>query len=151
MSGFVPDTSVIIAAVCAWHEHHAAAAGEIEKRLATGQKMAVDAHALVEAYAVLTRLPPPHRLAPEDAYAVLEGSFITGRRIISLAAAGTTALLRTLAREGVAGGQTYDAVIAASARRAKASALLTFNTAHFEPFGGDALEITVPGTGSRPG
>ncbi|MDQ2979137.1 MAG: hypothetical protein M3R62_07945, partial [Acidobacteriota bacterium] len=84
--------------MCAWHEHHAAAAGEIEKRLATGQKMAVAAHALVEAYAVLTRLPPPHRLAPEDAHAVLEANFVTGRRIVSLDAPGTSALLRTLAR-----------------------------------------------------
>ncbi len=135
----------MVAAVCGWHEHHRAAAGEIERRLATGQRMAVAAHALVEAYAVLTRLPPPHRLAPEDAYAVLAASFITGRRIISLDAPGTSALLRTLAQEGIAGGQTYDAVIATCARRAKASALLTFNAAHFGPFGGDALEITVPG------
>ena len=151
MVGFVPDTSVIIAAVCTWHERHAAAASEILERLAIGQKMAVAAHALVEAYAVLTRLPPPHRLAPADAYAVLAASFITGRRIISLDAAGTTALLRTLAQEGIAGGQAYDAVIAVCARRVKVSALLTFNAAHFEPFGGAALEIAVPGTGSRRG
>ena len=151
MPGFLPDTSVIIAAVCAWHEHHAAAAGEIEERLATGQKMAVAAHALVEAYAVLTRLPPPHRLAPADAHAVLAASFITGRRIISLDAAGTTALLKTLTRAGIAGGQTYDAVIAACARRGKVSPLLTFNAAHFEPLGGDGLEIAVPGTVFRRG
>lgn len=130
--------------VCAWHEHHAAAAGEIEKRLATGQKMTVAAHALVEAYAVLTRLPPPHRLAPADAYALLNANFMAWR-VVSLEAAGTTALLRTLARERIGGGQTYDAVIAACARRAKASALLTFNASHFEPFGGAALEIAVPG------
>jgi predicted nucleic acid-binding protein len=111
--------------------------------------MAVAAHALVEAYAVLTRLPPPHRLAPADAHSVLAANFIIGRRIISLGAAGTTALLRTLAQQGIAGGQTYDAAIAACAHRAKVSALLTFNAAHFEPFGGGALEITVPGTGSR--
>ena len=151
MPGFLPDTSVIIAAVCTWHERHAAAASEILERLAIGQKMAVAAHALVEAYAVLTRLPPPHRIAPADVHAVLAASFITGRRIVSLDAAGTIDLLRTLAQEGIAGGQAYDAVIAACARRAKASVLLTFNAAHFEPFGGDALEITVPRTGSRRG
>lgn len=106
--------------------------------------MIVAAHALVEAYAVLTRLPPPHRLAPGDAHAVLAPSFVAGRRIVALGAAGTAALLRALARQGIAGGQTYDAVIAACARRGKASTLLTFNAAHFEPFGDRALEIAVP-------
>jgi predicted nucleic acid-binding protein len=145
LPGFVPDTSVIVAAVCAWHENHTAAAGEIEKRLTAGQKMVVAAHALLEAYAVLTRLPPPHRLAPGNAHAVLRANFVVSRRIVSLDAADTTALLRTLAREGIGGGQTYDAIIATCARRAKASALLTFNAAHFEPFGGAALAIAVPG------
>jgi len=123
----------MVAAVCSWHVHHTAAAGEIEKRLATGRKMAVASHALVEAYAVLTRLPPPYRLAPKDAYAILKANFVTGRRIVSLDAAGITDLLSALAYHGIGGGQTYDAVIATCARRAKASELLTFNAAHFEP------------------
>ena len=106
--------------------------------------MLVAAHALVEAYAVLTRLPLPHRLAAADAYAVLAASFITGRRVVALDGAGTTALLKSLAKQGIAGGQAYDAVIASCAHRAKASALLTFNAPHFEPFGGHALEIAVP-------
>src|SRR5439155_4456381 len=66
-AGLPPDTSCLVAAVCAWHEHHAAAAREIERRLAAGEPMIVAAPALVESYAVLTRLPPPHRLRPADA------------------------------------------------------------------------------------
>jgi len=54
---FAVDTSCMVAAVCTWHEHHAAAAGEIERRLGRGERMAIPAPALVEAYAVLTRLP----------------------------------------------------------------------------------------------
>ena len=50
---FLPDTSCMIAAVCAWHEHHEAAANEIERRLTGRAKMIVAAPALVEAYAVL--------------------------------------------------------------------------------------------------
>lgn len=53
----------MIAAVCAWHEHHTRATEEIERRLSRGEEMIVAAPALVEAYAVLTRLPPPHRLS----------------------------------------------------------------------------------------
>ncbi len=38
--------------------------------------MLLPAPALVEAYAVLTRLPPPHRLSVPDALALLEANFI---------------------------------------------------------------------------
>jgi len=56
----------MIAAVCSWHEQHEAAANEIERRLAGRAKMIVAAPALVEAYAVLTRLPPPHQCSRTD-------------------------------------------------------------------------------------
>ena len=72
---FAVDTSCIIASVCAWHEHHAPAAAEIEQRLMANETMVIAAHAAAEAYAVLTRLPPPHRLSPEDALALIEGNF----------------------------------------------------------------------------
>ncbi len=134
----------MIAAVCGWHEHHAAAATEVEKRLARGERMVLSAHALFESYAVLTRLPPPNRVAPADAYAVLSASFIGGRRIIALEAAATSGLLKTLAREGVAGGRAYDALIAACARAGKVSALLTFNASHFGLFADARLEIVTP-------
>jgi predicted nucleic acid-binding protein len=43
------------------------------------------------------------------------------------------AVLRALAAGGVAGGRTYDALIAEAARRAGATTLLTFNQRHFDP------------------
>jgi hypothetical protein len=46
----------MVAAVCFWHEHHAAAVAEIKRRLEHGEQLAVAAHALAETYAVLTRL-----------------------------------------------------------------------------------------------
>ena len=81
---FALDTSCMVAAVCPWHEHHAAAAVEIERRLDRGERIATPAPALVEAYAVLTRLPQPHRLAPADAWAVLRGNFVDQATIASL-------------------------------------------------------------------
>jgi hypothetical protein len=63
----------MIAALCSWHEHHEAAANEIESRLAERAKMIVAAPALVEAYAVLTRfgfgdgdLLIPENVGPAD-------------------------------------------------------------------------------------
>ena len=79
MTRFVPDTNCMIAAVCTWHEHHDRAAEEIERRLERGETLFVAAHTLVEAYSVLTRLPPPYRLSPTDAFALIEANFIVPR------------------------------------------------------------------------
>ena len=123
----------MVAAVCTWHEHHVVAAREIEARLARGERLAVAAPALVETYAVLTRLPSPHRLAPADAWALVEANFIKQSTAVALTGAAYARLLRRLAKQTIAGGRTYDAVIAECARRGRAETLLTFNRRHFDP------------------
>lgn len=123
----------MVAAVCTWHERHAAAAAEIERRLEAGDRLAIAAHALVETYAVLTRLPAPHRLAPADAWALVKTNFVDQADVVSLDARAHASLLAQLATAGVGGGRTYDAVIAACARQAHAGTLLTFNPRHFDP------------------
>jgi predicted nucleic acid-binding protein len=107
--------------------------------------MALAAPAILEAYAVLTRLPPPHRLAPGDAQALLAESFLTGRELICLDSPATRDLLASLPEREIAGGLTYDAVIAACTSRAGARVLLTFNEAHFERLAEDEFEVVVPG------
>jgi predicted nucleic acid-binding protein len=123
----------MVAAVCTWHEHHAAAAASIERRLARRERMAIAAHALVETYAVLTRLPAPHRLAPADAWSLVNGNFATRATVVALSSAAHMRLLEALAAGGIGGGRTYDALIAASAGQARVRALLTFNPRHFDP------------------
>jgi len=135
----------MIAAICSWHEHHSQAMGEIQQRLQRRDKMVTAAPALVEAYAVLTRLPPPHRLSPEDSLVLLEGNFIKGARVIALQVGSYQDLLRQAPKNGVAGGQTYDAVIAMCAIAAKVPTLLTFNPSDFL-FAAKEIEIIVPGT-----
>ena len=137
------DTSCIIAAMCSWHEQHRVAAAEIERRVARGERLSVAAHALTEAYAVLTRLPSPHRLAPSDAWELLRVNFTGDVSIVSLSSTQQLGVLRSLARAGIGGGRTYDAVIAECAVRAGATALLTFNPWHFEPAPHD-ITIVVP-------
>jgi len=116
----------MIAAVCGWHENHEAAANEIERRLAGRAKMIVAAPALVEAYAVLTRLPPPHRLSPQTALTLLENNFLKLATVIALNAKSYETLLLRAPKNNVAGGRTYDAVISACAEQGKASTVLTF-------------------------
>lgn len=149
MPGFLPDTSCMIAAVCAWHEHHDRAAEEIRRRLNQGEEMFVAAPALIEAYAVLTRLPAPHRLSPRDALTLLEANFMNGPKIIALDGKSYRILLRQAPAKGIDGGRTYDAVIVACALKAKAAALLTFDESDFSSVAEKGVEVVVPGAGSR--
>lgn len=132
----------MIAAVCAWHEHHEQAAREIDRRLRRGEQMRVAGPALVESYAVLTRLPSPHRVSPGDVYALLDANFMRAT-IIALDGTSYRTLLRRAADDGIAGGQTYDAVIAACALKAKVDALLTFNEGHFLSLAERGIDILV--------
>jgi predicted nucleic acid-binding protein len=52
-------------------------------------------------------------------------------------------LLHGLPDPGIAGGSTYDALIAACARKARADAILTWNVADFERVT-DGIEVTSP-------
>ncbi len=73
---------------------------------------ALPAHVLLECYSVLTRLPSPHRIAPDvaaDAVAALELTVLT------LPASGHARIVRTLANAGVRGGAVYDALVGVTA------------------------------------
>ena len=143
MATFALDTSCMVAAICTWHERHAAAVAAIEQRLDRGDRLAVAAHAIIEAYAVLTRLPAPHRLAPADAWALVKANFVEPATVVALNGSAFITLLNRLASTGIGGGRSYDAVIAVSASQAKANALLTFNPRHFDP-APDGLSVLEP-------
>jgi len=130
---FAIDTSCMVAAVCSWHERHVEAAAEIDRRLEDGQRLYTPAPALVEAYAVLTRLPSPHRLSAADAWALIDSNFVTGAIVVTLTADRYVDLVKRAARLEIAGGRTYDVVIGECAREANAHVLLTFNRRHFDP------------------
>ena len=130
---FALDTSCMVAAVCAWHARHAAAAAEIECRLDRGERMAIAAHAIAEAYAVLTRLPAPHRLAPSDAWTLVRTNFVDNAALVTLDGPAHVAVVEELAGAGIGGGRTYDGLVAACADASHVKALLTFNRRHFDP------------------
>jgi predicted nucleic acid-binding protein len=140
----VLDTSCIVPLVCGWHEHHAPTARAIEAYLTEGFALAVAAHSLVEAYAVLTRLPAPHRVAPTAAFDILERNFGEAAETFGLTARETWAFLGRAPTAGVAGGRTYDALIAASARKGDSPLLLTWNSRHLAMFEDAGLAVASP-------
>jgi predicted nucleic acid-binding protein len=138
------DTSCVVALLCEWHEHHAGTTSAIEERVDSGADIAIAAPVLLEAYSVLTRLPGPWRLSPHDAFQLLRENFRQNARTVSLGADEQWSLLERAPGAGVSGGRTYDAVIAACARKADARELLTFNMRHFAAFADESLHITSP-------
>ena len=142
MARFVCDSSCLVATVCGWHEHHSRTVLEIERRLQDGHELAIASHSLIETYAVLTRLPSPNRLTPSIAMTLLEANW-GSVPVICLTAADTWRALQRAEGLGVAGGQTYDALIAACAEKSGASTLLTWNVRHLARFA-DHLQVIAP-------
>ncbi len=107
------DTSVVVAAFASWHEHHVIA------RRAMASRPRLVAHAAVESYSVLTRLPPPHRAQPSIVH-----TFITERftdPFLTLSDTGYQGLLATVAASRILGGPAYDALIAFTAAEHRAT------------------------------
>lgn len=104
------DTSVLVAAFASWHEHHASASG------ALARVDGIVTHCLLETFSVLTRLPAPHRMAPDVVATFLDETF-GDLPLYALPAAEQRALIGTCIANGIAGGAVYDALIAATCTR----------------------------------
>lgn len=132
----------MVAALCTWHEHHEITKAEIERCLRIKDVLIFAAPSLVEAYAVLTRLPPPHRLSTQDALMLLESNW-RDAEVIALTPLEYWKLLRDCRDTGIGGGQVYDAVIMACAGKGRIERLLTWNVGHFTRFDENII-VTVP-------
>ncbi len=144
LPGTALDTSVIIPALLGWHEHHAAALPIVTAALAEADPVIVPVPALVEAFAVLTRLPPPWRIRPAATRRLLADTFRGRSRIVGLDGDEVWTLLDEVLVSDVSGGATYDAHIAACARKAGAERLATFNRRHFERLDLGEVALLVP-------
>jgi predicted nucleic acid-binding protein len=133
------DTNVMIAGLSTWHEHHGVAFKALERALT--QTLVIPVPALLEAYAVMTRLPPPHRLSTGDAYTLLADNFREVATLVALDERRAWPFLEELANTATSGGRSYDVLIAACARKVKAQKLLTLNARHFA--GLDAVDFAI--------
>mgnify|MGYP003393209275 CR=1 FL=1 len=100
-------TSVVVAAFASRHEHHEPA------RRALDAGVRPIEHCALEAYSLLTRLPPPHRSS-----AMVARDFIRRRfpePYLRLSAAAYRVFVLGLPERAVTGGAAYDALIAATA------------------------------------
>jgi predicted nucleic acid-binding protein len=110
---------VLVAAVDAKHELHARASPLWERVQEGEAEGVVSGHSLAEMYAVLTRLPPPYRHAPEQALLSIEENILKHFKISILTGNDYAALIWEAAVAGIQGGTVYDAVLLKSAEKAK--------------------------------
>lgn len=136
------DASVIVAAVVSWHERHRAAASAIEAALAR-KALVLPAPAVMDAYAILTRLPAQHRLSHADAFHILRSSFATAR-VVGPKTRDTWSLLRRWSVAPIGGNDVYDAQIVEIAKDAGAKTLLSFRRAELERLAIAGIEIVEP-------
>lgn len=109
------DTSLVVAALSSWHVAHEESRGAVDER-----RPLLPAHALLESYATLTRIPG-HELAPELVAEALRTSF--PKRHPAIPAGAVAALVERLSAAGVAGGRVYDALVGAASVGAGATLL----------------------------
>jgi len=136
------DATVLVASVVAWHERHRAAASAVESALAR-KALLVPAPSLIDAYAILTRLPAQHRLATADAFHLLRSSFSTAR-IVGPRTRDTWSLLRRWSVAPIGGSDTYDAQVVEIAKEAGAKTLLSFRKSELERLAIPGIEIVEP-------
>lgn len=98
-------------------------------------------HCCLEYYAVATRLPEELRLAPGDALQLVEEELLARLEVADLPPRDRLPFLRAAAEQRVAGGRLYDAHLAAVARRAGATVIVTENTRHFLSAGDDGPRV----------
>jgi predicted nucleic acid-binding protein len=132
------ETSCLVALIVATHParprvlpwHQQVVRGEIQGVLA--------AHTLAETFSVLTRMPLIPRISPAIAWEAIKRN--TARyRVMALTAREYSRVLGDLAARSIGGGPTYDALIAAVARKADVDLLLTLNPGHFQRVAPDLI------------
>lgn len=106
------DSSVAIAAFGEWHELHRRAVEALPG------SPALVAHAALEAYSVLTRLPEPFRAPAATVIEYLADNFTSVRP--ALPAAEQRRLPELMQRAGIHGGAVYDGLVGLTAAAAGA-------------------------------
>ncbi len=140
------DTSVLIPALTAVHEHHALALPWLARAIAGEFRLVLSTHALAECFAVLTRLPGESRCSAHAAQMVIKTNLLVRAKatVVSLDSDDYLAVLDDVVARNLAGGVVYDALHVRAARRHKAR-IVTFNQRDFARLVADPThDLIVP-------
>jgi predicted nucleic acid-binding protein len=98
-------------------------------------------HCCLEFYSVATRLPEEFRLSPRDAAELLEQEVLGRLEVLELPARRRRTFVAGLSRDQIRGGRLYDAHVAAVAREAGSSVVVTDNERHFASLAGSGIPV----------
>lgn len=140
------DSSLIVAGVHASHPRHAPAVRWLVHNLAD-HRLVVSHHSILEAYAVLTRLPGDLRVTPSEARDLLRETIQANMEVAGFPADDTWAMVKSLVEASIVGGRSYDAFILHALKACGAQAIATLNPAHFHglPGGLRVIDPSEPG------
>jgi predicted nucleic acid-binding protein len=140
------DTSVLIAAIIKQHAAHERAFAVLDRIQNKRDEGIVSVHTLAEMYAVLTKLPHPHRHTPEQALLSIEENVLKHFETVGLGKSDYAALLREAAGTRIQGGTIYDALLLKAATKTGAEVIYTLNLKHFQAIASSdvALKLSVP-------
>ena len=124
------DTSVIVAGVHANHPLHGAIVHWLNAAF-EDHEVVVAHHSLLEAYAVLTRLPAAYRLTPAETGVGLVGTLRDNARIAPFDGASMWGSLERITGIPASGGGAYDAFVIDVLAAAGVEAIATSNVAEF--------------------
>jgi predicted nucleic acid-binding protein len=138
------DTSVLVAALLVNHSKHSLAFPKLEMAQRREVRGYISTHSLAELYSVMTRLPEPLRVSPDEAQAVIMD--LSGYlEVVSLQTEDYQAAITQMVALKLPGGGVFDALIAQAALKAEVNHLLTLNSKDFIRLGEEiALLIKVP-------
>ena len=125
------DTSVLVAALMQAHPAHSRALSWLVRARSGEIEVVLSAHSLAELYSVLTRIPLKPQIPPGEIWKLVEEGVLSHCIVIALEPAEYASVLRRLSSEGIGGGPTYDALIAAVAQKSNVDQVITLNVAHF--------------------
>jgi hypothetical protein len=100
-----------VAALAGWH-----ADNELARAAAEGA--AIPAHARLETYSVLTRLPPPHRRPPDVASTLVARSFLPSETLVPSPRLNRT-IVERCHEQSIEGSAVYDVLVALTAAKSK--------------------------------
>jgi predicted nucleic acid-binding protein len=106
-------------------------------------ELTIAAHTIAESYAVLSSLPIKPRISPLVAFKLLRENIESAGEIISLTPMDYFDTINHLADNGLAGGITYDALIAKVAKKAGVERLVTINVEDFRRVWPEGMDVII--------
>jgi predicted nucleic acid-binding protein len=138
------DTSCLVTLFSSWHEFHEPTLAAVEAHRRQKHTFVVAIHALVECFAVLTRIPQRVRISPREAAERLAENLSPPFRVVGLSVEDCWAAMNGVSERGLTGALVYDAIIARSCASAGASILLTWNIRAFLRVAPAGLHVQEP-------